>query len=56
MTMFTVTEISKLLKLDVETIRRYIYKEELKAYKIGNAWRVKEEDLKQFIEKKSNVY
>ena len=55
MTMLTVTEISELLKLDVETIRRHIYKEELKAYKIGNAWRIKEADLKEFIEKRSNV-
>lgn len=55
MELYTVTEISEILKLDVETIRRYIYKEELKAFKIGNSWRIKEEDLKVFIEKSSNI-
>jgi len=43
-----------MLKLDIETIRRYIYARKIKAYKIGQVWRIKETDLNEFIEKGSS--
>lgn len=53
--MLTVRETADFLKVDVETIRRYIYRKELKAFKISKEWRIKESDLKAFIERDSNM-
>ena len=55
MSMYTVYEIAETLKLDAETIRRYINSEKIRAYKIGKEWRVKESDLLEFIERQSNI-
>lgn len=55
MAMYTVHEIAETLKLDAETIRRYINSEKIRAYKIGKEWRVKESDLLEFIERQSNI-
>ena len=55
MEMYTVYEVAKTLKLDAETIRRYINREKIRAYKIGKEWRVKESDLLEFIERQSNI-
>lgn len=55
MSMYTVYEVAETLKLDAETIRRYINSEKIRAYKIGKEWRVKESDLLEFIERQSNI-
>ena len=55
MKIYTTKEIAGILKMDDETIRRYIYRKELKAYKIGKEWRIKSEDLQEFLERESNV-
>ena len=55
MAMYTVYEVAETLKLDAETIRRYINSEKIRAYKIGKEWRVKESDLLEFIERQSNI-
>lgn len=54
MVFYTVEEIAEILKLDAETIRRYLVKGNLKGSKIGRSWRITEEDLKEFIESRSN--
>lgn len=55
MSMYTVYEVAETLKLDAETIRRYINSEKIRAYKIGKEWRVKDSDLLEFIERESNI-
>ena len=55
MSMYTVYEVAETLKLDAETIRRYINSKKIRAYKIGKEWRVKESDLLEFIERQSNI-
>ncbi len=55
MAMYTVYEVAETLKLDAETIRRYINREKIRAYKIGKEWRIKESDLLEFIERQSNM-
>lgn len=55
MSMYTVYEVAETLKLDAETIRRYINREKIRAYKIGKEWRIKESDLLEFIERQSNI-
>ncbi len=55
MKLYTTEEVAELLKVDIETVRRFIWKKKLVAFRIGNNWRIKEEDLKQFIEKKPNI-
>ena len=55
MSMYTVYEVAETLKLDTETIRRYINSEKIRAYKIGKEWRIKESDLLEFIERQSNM-
>jgi excisionase family DNA binding protein len=45
-------EIADLLDLKVETIREYIRKRELIAYKFGRDYRVKREDYEAWLEKR----
>ena len=48
--LYTPNELSEILKIDVETIRRFLREDKIKGVKIGHHWRVKESDLKDFIE------
>lgn len=52
---YTVKEVADMLKMDAETIRRYISAKKIVAYKLGQEWRIKEEDLTEFIERYPNV-
>lgn len=54
MVFYTVEEIAEILKLDAETIRRYLVKGDLKGSKIGRSWRVTQEDLEEFIKERMN--
>lgn len=55
MKLYSVKEVADILDMNTETIKRYIHKEELKAYKIGREWRIEESDLKEFLFKESNI-
>lgn len=55
MKFYTTEEIAEILKMDAETIRRFIRESKIKAHKIGSEWRIKESDLMEFIEKKPNI-
>ncbi len=55
MNLYTTQEVADILKVDIETIRKFIKTKQLVAFRVGNNWRIKEEDLKQFIEKKPNI-
>ncbi len=51
MTLYTVLELSKLLDVTEVTLRRYIKEGKLHAKKIGGAYHISEEALKDFIDK-----
>lgn len=48
-TLFSLQEISKEMDLSVQTLRRYIKDNRLKAQKVGNNYYVTEENLKKFL-------
>lgn len=52
--LFTIEEVAKILRVSGRSVTRYIESKKLKASKIG-VWRIKETDLKAFLEKTSNV-
>jgi excisionase family DNA binding protein len=52
--LLTLKEVAKRLRVSERSIFRYIHSGKLKASKIGY-WRIKEEDLQQFIKNQSNV-
>ena len=45
----TPQEVSNLLRVSVYTVRRWIKKEKLPAYKIGRLWRIKRVDLDKWL-------
>ena len=48
--LLTITEVTVDLKVEKETVYKLIRSGKLKAFKIGNRYRVSEESLKQFKE------
>ena len=48
--LYDLEEVSKILQVHIETVRRYIKSGALRAAKIGKAYRVQEKDLQAFIE------
>lgn len=49
--LFTVDEVTDILKVSRRTLYNYIKSGDLKAAKIGKYWRIRKEDLKEFIDK-----
>lgn len=48
--LYTVEEIAKELKVSEKTVRHWLNQGKLKGFKLpNNKWRVKQEDLKSFI-------
>ena len=45
-------EIAQMLGLKVDTIREYIRKKELPAYRFGRDYRIKKEDYEEFLKKR----
>lgn len=52
--LMTTFEVAEKLRVDIETVRRLIQQKKLKAYKVGNSWRVYPEDLDAFVKERSN--
>ncbi len=48
-------EIAQMLGLKVDTIREYIRKKQLPAYRFGRDYRVKKEDYEEFLKKRRTV-
>ena len=48
-------EVSVLLKIHPETVRRFIREGRIKAYRVGRQKLVKEEEVKNFIEKSTHM-
>ena len=46
---YTPEELAEILKLNIITIYRYIRSKKLKAYKIGNIYRIDKETFNNFI-------
>ena len=49
----SVEDVAKILKMDDETVRRWIRTKQLKAYKFGRNFRIRRSDLDKFIEDRS---
>jgi len=47
--LLTVNEVAKILRLNSETVARYIREGKISAVKLGRVWRIEEKDLEQFI-------
>lgn len=52
--LLTISEVAKILRVSGRSVTRYIESKKLKASKIG-VWRIKESNLKIFLEKTSNI-
>ncbi|MBO8183436.1 MAG: helix-turn-helix domain-containing protein [Archaeoglobus sp.] len=53
MEVYTPAEVAKKLKVNVNTIYEYIKQGKLKAAKIGNRYRISEEQLQEFFKQMS---
>jgi excisionase family DNA binding protein len=49
--LYSVEEVTQILKVTQRTLYNYIKSGSLKAVKVGKYWRVKQEDLREFINK-----
>ena len=47
----TITQVAKYLQISEITTYRLVQEGKIPAFKVGRGWRVKREDLKEFIEK-----
>ena len=50
---YTVEEVAEIMKMSIRTIREYIKGGELKASKFGKAYRITDEDLRDFASRGS---
>ncbi len=51
--LYTTKEVAELIGISKRTIFRYIHTDstpQLKAFKVGKTWRIRENDLKEFLE------
>jgi excisionase family DNA binding protein len=46
---YTLEEVSKILKITVVTAKRLIYKNEIKANKIGGQWRISSKEIDRLL-------
>lgn len=51
----TISQASDYLQVCEKTIRRLIDRKELTASKVGNAWRIKKEDIEKYLQDNKNV-
>jgi len=51
---YTLSDLIEILGVTRPTLLKYIKQGKLRAFKLGNQWRVTEEELKKFKEKNSN--
>lgn len=51
-TLYNVKEVSKILKVTPHTVRNFITNHQLKATNIGNGYKIREDDLDDFIKQK----
>ncbi len=51
----TPQEVSDLLRISTQTVRRWIKEGRLPAYKVGRAWRIKEGDLNRWLNEQYTI-
>lgn len=51
---YTVNDLMEILGVTRRTILTYIKQKRIRAFKLGNQWRVTEEELQNFIKRNSN--
>ena len=49
--LYSTREIADYFNLNIDSVRKMLASGEIKAHKLLNEWRVKESDLKSFLEK-----
>lgn len=49
MEVYTVNELAKMLKVATQTVYRLLESGELKGVKVGRVWRVRREDLEEYL-------
>jgi len=49
-------EVSEVLKLNINTVRRYVREGKIRAAKFGRIYRVREEALEEFINKQERIW
>jgi excisionase family DNA binding protein len=47
---YTIQDVADRLKVSYRTVFRWVHAGDLPAYKLGQEWRITEEDLKAFLE------
>ncbi len=45
----SVEDVAQILKMDDDTVRRWIRRKELKAYKFGRDYRIRRDDFDKFV-------
>ena len=50
---YTVEQVSEMIKMHPKTIQRYIREGKIKAKKVGKSWRITEDNLTEFLKKNS---
>lgn len=53
--MLTLAQVADRLQVSEKTIYRYVEAKELKGVKIGRVWRFYEEDIKKFLDARTNI-
>lgn len=51
---YSTEQVASLFKCDEHTVRRWVDEGKIRAYKVGRRWIYKEEDVLEFLNKKSN--
>jgi len=51
---FTTTEVMNLLKIGYFPLLRRLKSGKIKAFRVGQRWRIPEEELKRYLESKAN--
>ena len=54
MVLYNPQKVAEILDLNYQTVLRYIREGKLKAISIGNGYRIREEDLEEFLDNNSN--
>ena len=53
--LLSLKEVSEALKLNINTVRRYVREGRIQAAKFGRVYRVREEALEEFIKRQENT-
>jgi excisionase family DNA binding protein len=49
----SVEDVAQILKMDEETVRKWIRRKQLKAYKFGRDYRIRRDDFDRFVQERA---